>query len=71
MKKRRLQKNLMNNPATRPWQVEQDCFLIEHNHLPLEELQHTLPFSADEIQQRREVLGLIRRKRQLQRLDQH
>lgn len=70
MKKHRPAKRQINTP-TRAWQIEQDCFLIEHNHLPLHELQQQLALSADEIQQRREVLGLVRRQRQLHRLDQN
>ena len=50
------------------WLIEHDCFLIENSHLNLQTLQEALPYSAEEISDRQEVLGLIRRRRQMSRL---
>ena len=49
------------------WTTAEDCYLIEHSGLGLEELQKVLPYTADEIQQRKEILGLIRRSKQLKK----
>lgn len=57
-------------PITSAWPVEHDCFLIENSHLQLEALQQTLPYSAQEIQDRQEILGLTRRRRQMEKLGQ-
>lgn len=50
------------------WTTAQDCYLIENSSLPNEELQKHLPFSLDEIHDRKEILGLIRRRRQLRKM---
>ena len=50
------------------WTVEQDGYLIENHSLSLAELQKRLPFTEDQIIQRKERLGLFRRERQLKRL---
>ena len=49
------------------WTTEQDCYLIEHSLAPLSELIEKLPFNEEEIQQRKEILGLIRRSKQLRK----
>lgn len=53
-------------PST--WSTKQDSYLIENSTLADEELQQQLPFSLDEINERKEILGLIRRRRQLRKL---
>lgn len=50
------------------WTTEQDIYLIEHNSLDLALLCEKLPYSADEILERKAVLGLIRREWQLKKL---
>ena len=50
------------------WTTEQDIYLIEHNMLDLEILCQNLPYTRDEILERKAVLGLIRREWQLKRL---
>nr|WP_252725630.1 hypothetical protein [Acinetobacter defluvii] len=50
------------------WTTDQDCYLIEHNHLSLQELCQYLPYSEEEIQMRRKVLGLTQRDRQMLKL---
>ena len=54
--------------APSPWTTAQDCYLIENSMLPDDVLLQHLPFSLDEIYERKEVLGLIRRRRQLRNL---
>ncbi|MGE8559709.1 MAG: hypothetical protein ACN6NJ_01985 [Acinetobacter sp.] len=49
------------------WTTEQDCYLIENNSLSFKELTNILPFTEDQIIQRKEILGLLRRDRQLRR----
>lgn len=49
------------------WTTEQDCYLIENSNLPINELMRNLPFSDDEIIDRKGILGLIRRARQLRK----
>lgn len=49
------------------WTTEQDCFLIENSDLSIIELLNYLPFSDEEILDRKEVLGLIRRARQMRK----
>lgn len=51
-----------------PWTVEQDGYLIENHSLSLTELQKRLPFTEDQIIQRKERLGLFKRARQLKKL---
>ncbi|WWP42733.1 acyl-CoA thioesterase [Acinetobacter sp. KS-LM10] len=50
------------------WSTAQDSYLIENSTLADQELQLQLPFSLDEINERKEILGLIRRRRQLRKL---
>ncbi|MCH4245952.1 acyl-CoA thioesterase [Acinetobacter gerneri] len=49
------------------WTTEQDIFLIEHSSMSIVELTNNLPYSEDEIMARKEVLGLIRRARQMRK----
>ncbi len=49
------------------WTTEQDCFLIENSDLSIIELLNYLPFSDEEILDRKEVLGLIRRAKQMRK----
>lgn len=49
------------------WNTEQDCYLIENSTLSDNELQQNLPFNLDEINERKEILGVIRRRRQLRK----
>lgn len=49
------------------WTTEQDIYLIENSSLELCELCMHLPFSAEEIVERKEVLGLVRRDWQMRR----
>ncbi|AXY56655.1 acyl-CoA thioesterase [Acinetobacter chinensis] len=50
------------------WSTEQDIFLIENNHLSIEELVKILPFNDEEIVDRKNVLGLIRREISLRKI---
>ncbi|ENX41161.1 hypothetical protein [Acinetobacter sp. NIPH 2100] len=50
------------------WTTEQDCLLIENSLLSIEELTQLLPFSEEEIQVRKAILGLVRRQRQMNRI---
>nr|WP_180116791.1 acyl-CoA thioesterase [Acinetobacter sp. YH12096] len=50
------------------WSTEQDAMLIEHADLAMSELIQHLGFSEEDILQRKKVLGLNRRARQIQRL---
>lgn len=54
---------------TSHWTTEQDCYLIEHSSLTIEELTNDLPYSMDEIHERKEILGLVRRKKQLRKFE--
>lgn len=49
------------------WHITQDCYLIENSSLPDEELQKHLPFSVDEIHERKQILGLLRRRSQFRK----
>lgn len=49
------------------WTTDQDCFLIENSELPIEELMNHLSFDEEEIQSRKEILGLGRRQRQMRK----
>lgn len=49
------------------WTTEQDIYLIENSSLELSELCSCLPFSEDQIIERKEILGLIRRERQMRK----
>lgn len=61
-------KKLTAKILTAHWTQEQDIYLIENNHLPLEQLCEQLKFSAEHIQARRKVLGLMTRSKQLRKL---
>lgn len=50
---------------TSQWTIEQDIYLIENSALNLNELCKQLPYSEDQIRQRKQILGLIRRERQM------
>ena len=50
------------------WSTEQDIYLIEHNQFPIAELEKVLPFNEEEIRNRREILGLVRRDRQMSKI---
>jgi hypothetical protein len=52
------------------WPVMHDILLIENNDLEISALLLLLPYTEQEIQDRRQVLGLIRRIRQLNRITQ-
>ena len=43
------------------WSTDQDCFLIENNHLTMDQLVEILPYQHDEIIARKKQLGLLRR----------
>lgn len=47
------------------WTIEQDCFLIENSSLRIAELILHLPFTEEEINVRKSVLGLYRRDKQM------
>ena len=51
------------------WTTEQDCYLIEHSLMSNDQLADQLPYSQDEINERKQILGLIRRNRQLRRFN--
>ncbi|WP_312970870.1 acyl-CoA thioesterase [Acinetobacter gerneri] len=53
--------------AASNWTTEQDCYLIEHSSMSIEDLIVELPYSEDEIMARKEVLGLVRRARQMRK----
>ena len=48
-----------------PWTTAQDVYLIEHADLTIEQLQQQLPYTQDQIIQRKQALGLVRRQRQM------
>ena len=50
---------------TSEWTIEQDIYLIENSALNLNELYKHLPYTEDQIRQRKQTLGLIRRERQM------
>ena len=52
---------------TSNWTTEQDCFLIENSSMLIDEIKEHLPFTEDEIINRKEVLGLTRRQKQLRK----
>ncbi|MFW1744536.1 acyl-CoA thioesterase [Acinetobacter johnsonii] len=49
------------------WMIEQDSFLIENSSMPIEGLINQLPFTEDEIINRKELLGLNKRQKQLRK----
>ena len=52
---------------TSNWTTEQDSFLIENSSMLIDDLKEHLPFTEDEIINRKEVLGLTRRQKQLRK----
>lgn len=61
-------KKLKIQQSNEKWSKEQDIFLIEHNDLPFVELSAQLGFDAEEITERRKILGLLTRSRQLNKI---
>ncbi|WOE40034.1 acyl-CoA thioesterase [Acinetobacter chinensis] len=53
------------------WSTEQDIFLIENNHLTIDELVEILPFNSEEIIDRKGILGLIRREMALIKIESY
>lgn len=51
------------------WTVEQDCYLIENQNLSIDALASTLPFTVDDIVNRRQLLGLERRAMAIMRMN--
>lgn len=51
------------------WSTEEDCLLIENNHLIMKELVILLPYSEDEITDRKKNLGLFLRDKYLNKLE--
>ncbi|OTG88917.1 acyl-CoA thioesterase [Acinetobacter sp. ANC 3813] len=47
------------------WTTEQDIFLIENSSLDISELCKHLSYTEEQIIDRKEILGLIRRERQM------
>ena len=60
-------KQLKIQQSNERWSKEQDIFLIENNELPLDQLVEKLNFDADEIMDRRKILGLVTRSKQLRK----
>ena len=60
-------KNLKIQQSNERWSKEQDIYLIENNHLAIEQLIEKLSFDADKIMERRKILGLLTRTRQLRK----
>ena len=52
---------------TSNWTTEQDSFLIENSFMVIEQLINHLPFTEDEIINRKELLGLNKRQKQLRK----
>lgn len=50
------------------WTTDQDCYLIENSSMSIDELKIQLPFSEDEIWERKRLLGLNRRQRQMRKM---
>lgn len=53
--------------TTSIWSTAQDVYFIEHVQHSLAELSIVLAKSEEEIQQRKQVLGLVRRQRQMRK----
>lgn len=49
------------------WTTSQDSYLIEHNSMSNDELAEHLKYSIDEIIERKELLGLLRRAKQMRK----
>ena len=60
-------KKLKIQQSNERWSKEQAIYLIEYNHLAIEQLIEKLSFDADEIMERRKILGLLTRTRQLRK----
>ncbi len=60
-------KKLKIQQSNERWSKEQDIYLIENNHLAIEQLIEKLSFDADKIMERRKILGLLTRTRQLRK----
>ncbi|KYQ73218.1 acyl-CoA thioesterase [Acinetobacter pragensis] len=54
-------------PPKISWTTEQDIYLIENSTLDISQLCIQLAFTEEQIIERKEVLGLIRRERQMRR----
>ncbi|WP_180057138.1 MULTISPECIES: acyl-CoA thioesterase [unclassified Acinetobacter] len=65
---RKYERSKLKNQLDVQWTTEQDYYLIENSTIPLAQLMNVLNFSEDEIHQRKEILGLYRRERQIQRM---
>lgn len=63
------QKKAQQSVQAALWTVEQDIYLIENADLALADLQVQLPYSEEEIQDRKACLGLIRRAKQFRKFD--
>lgn len=68
MQMRRSKRQHKLTVSTVIWSTEQDAELIEHADLAMPELILRLGFCEEDILQRKEILGLNRRARQIQRL---
>jgi len=68
MQMRKLKRQHKLTVSTVIWSTEQDAVLIEHADLAMPELIQRLGFCEEDILQRKEILGLNRRARQIQRL---
>lgn len=53
----------------RDWSVDEDVFLIENQELPLEAQAEHLKLTIDEVAERRQRLGLVRRAMAVNRLN--
>lgn len=47
------------------WTTDQDIYLIENSSIEMSILCANLPFSEDQIMERKKILGLVRRDRQM------
>lgn len=54
-------------PPEISWTTEQDIYLIENSTLDISQLCIQLALTEEQIIERKEVLGLIRRERQMRR----
>lgn len=61
-------KKLKIQQSNEKWSKEQDIYLIENNHLVIEALSEKLNFTHEEIMERRKILGLLTRSRQLNKI---
>jgi len=49
------------------WTTEQDVFLIENDSMAIIDLREFLPFSEEEILNRKKILGLLKRSKQMKK----